>query len=186
MARRKHSHSKAFRDLFLVVLSIIFAYFLLRVGVLENIVSATEEVRFIGSFLAGLFFTSAFTIAPAAIALAKISETSSPFIVALWGAVGAMIGDTLLFLFLRDSVAEDFYDLVKGPKYKRVLSIFKLRIFRWLMPLLGALLIISPVPDEIGLTMMGFSKVRTRMMMPLTFIFNYLGILLIAAIAGTL
>ena len=45
-----------------------------EVGVVQDIVSAVDELKIIGSLIAGFFFTSAFTIAPAAIALTEISK----------------------------------------------------------------------------------------------------------------
>ena len=58
-----------------------------------------------------------------------------------------------------------------------------LRIFRWLIAFLGALIIASPLPDELGLTMMGFSKIKTSLFIPISFLLNSLGILIIGLIA---
>jgi hypothetical protein len=184
--RKKHSHPKIARDLLIIVVSVILALFLVKGGAIEYFISLIQGQVFLGSFIAGIFFTSLFTIAPASIALAKISLTASPLLVAFWGALGAMIGDLLLFLFIRDSLAEDLLELIKNPEYKRIRGVFKLRLFRWFIPLLGALVIISPLPDELGLALMGFSKVKTKVMLPLTFALNFLGILLIFAIANAI
>lgn len=186
MTRKKHSHPKLIRDLAIVVASVFVAVAIIKIGILENILAVAEGVRYLSSFVAGLFFTSLFTIAPASVALAKLSETTAPVGVALCGAAGAMVGDLILFLFIRDSLAEDVIELIKTSHYKRIISVFKLRIFRWLVPFLGALVIVSPLPDEIGLSMMGFSKIPTVVMMPLTFLLNFIGILLICFVAGTL
>src|SRR3989304_3240061 len=55
---------------------------------------------------------------------------------------------------------------------------FRLRFFRWLIAFLGALVIASPLPDELGLMMMGFSKMRTLFFIPISFLLNSLGILI--------
>lgn len=183
---KKHSNPKLLRDLAIIVGSVIFAVLMVHSGFIEGFIASIRQVGFLGSFVAGLFFTSLFTIAPASIALAKISMTTPPLLVAFWGALGAMIGDLILFLFIRDSLAEDIVELIKSPQYHRIISVFHLRIFRWLIPFFGALLIVSPLPDELGLAMMGFSKIKTRVILPLTFVLNFLGVLLICAIAGTL
>ena len=93
-------YKNLFRDLFFVGLSVLFAIIIVRVGVLTNLFAVAEEVKILGSFLSGIFFTSAFTIAPAAISLAEISKTTSPFVVAFWGAIGAVIGDMVIFLLV--------------------------------------------------------------------------------------
>jgi len=61
-----------------------------------------------------------------------------------------------------------------------------LRLFRWSMVLFGALVIASPLPDEIGLAMMGLSKVKTLLFIPISFSLNAFGILIIGLIARTL
>jgi hypothetical protein len=182
--RKKHSHAKLIRDLGLIVLSFVITITLIRAGLIEHFLTSFKNFSALASFIAGVFFTSLFTIAPASIALVKIGSTTPPVLVAFWGAFGAVLGDYILFKFIRDSLAEDVIDLVKRPSYKRILAVFHLRIFRWFIPLVGALIIVSPLPDELGLAMMGFSRIRTRVMLPLTFFLNFLGILLIFAIAG--
>ncbi len=179
---QKHSHVKLLRDIILIVGSITATVLIVRLGIFDRFVSVSEEMKYIGSFVSGMFFTSLFTIAPAAVALSKISETAAPLTVALWGGLGAMVGDLIIFLFIRDSLSNDVVELIKKPQYKKLISLFKLRIFRWLIPLFGALVIISPLPDELGLAMMGFSKVPTIVMVPLTFILNVIGILLITSL----
>ena len=54
---------------------------------------------------------------------------------------------------------------------------FRFKHFRWLTLLAGALLIASPLPDELGIALLGFSKVSTRYFAILSFVFNFLGIL---------
>jgi hypothetical protein len=41
---------------------------------------------------------------------------------------------------------------------------------------LGALIIASPLPDEFGLALMGISRMRALVLMPISFVMNALGI----------
>jgi hypothetical protein len=186
VVKQKHSNKKLVRDLFIVAISIFIAVEILQLGIINSIVLTTGKLQYLSSFVAGLFFTSAFTLAPASVALAEIAKTTSPYVVALWGGLGAMIGDLIMFLFIRDSLAEDISMLLKHPYYKKITAIFRLRLFRRWVPFLGALVIASPLPDEIGLAMMGLSRVSLPLMLPITFVMNFLGILLVAKIAGAL
>ena len=52
------------------------------------------------------------------------------------------------------------------------------------MPLTGAIIIASPLPDELGLAMMGLSRVPIAAFIPISYTMNFLGILLIEFIAG--
>jgi uncharacterized membrane protein YdjX (TVP38/TMEM64 family) len=51
------------------------------------------------------------------------------------------------------------------------------------MPFLGALIIASPVPDEIGVSILGLTKIRYWQFFMVTFILNALGIFLIVTAA---
>ena len=51
---------------------------------------------------------------------------------------------------------------------------------------MGGLIIASPFPDELGIGLLGFSKMRTRWFVLLSFTFNFIGIFLIGLVAKTL
>src|SRR3989338_1345310 len=95
------------KDFFLIFLGVGVALLLNAIGVLDVFLARTQEIRILGSFLAGMFFTSLFTIALATVAIVELSKSWSPLYVAFWGGVGAMVGDMIIFLFIRDRLAED-------------------------------------------------------------------------------
>ncbi|MFA5084397.1 MAG: hypothetical protein WC475_03420 [Candidatus Paceibacterota bacterium] len=174
------------RDLGVIALSIIIAIILIKTGALKNLLTTTQELKFIGSFIAGIFFVSVFTAAPATVVLAEIVKTNSIFWVAFFGGIGALAGDLIIFRFVKDNLSADFLYLVKKSKSERFMSIFRLKLFRWLVPFVGALIVASPLPDEIGLAMMGLAKMKTALFVPLSFLLNFLGILVIGLIAKAL
>ncbi|KKW19382.1 MAG: hypothetical protein UY63_C0015G0023, partial [Parcubacteria group bacterium GW2011_GWA2_51_10] len=73
--------------------------------------------------------------------------------------------------------------LLSTHKYRRFGAIFKRRMFRWAIPFVGALIIASPLPDELGITLMGVSKMRASSLVAISYVMNSLGIAVIAAIA---
>ena len=174
------------RDLVLVIFSILIAIILAKTGALQDLITSTQEVRLIGSFIAGILFVSVFTAAPATVALGEIAQSNSIITVAIIGGLGALIGDLLIFRFVRDKVSQDFSYLVKLSRTERFFSVFKLKLFRWLIPFVGALIVASPFPDEVGLAMLGLSKTKTSVFIPLSFFLNLIGILIIGLIAKTL
>lgn len=171
------------KDISIVALSVLIAIILVKTEVIINIIASSKQLELFGSFIAGMFFTSIFTVAPATVVLAEIAQTNSVFWVAFFGGLGAMIGDMVIFRFVKNRLSTDILYMLKKSKSERLLSIFRLRIFRWLIAFLGALVIASPLPDELGLTMMGFSKIKTSLFIPISFLLNSLGILIIGLIA---
>ena len=174
------------RDLGIIVLSVLIAIIFAKTGVLKDLITSTQEMRFLGSFIAGILFVSVFTAAPATVALGEIAQSNSIITVAIIGGLGALVGDLIIFRFVKDGIARDFSYLVKISKQERLVSIFKLKLFKWLTPFIGALIIASPLPDEIGVAMLGLSKMKNLLFIPLSFLLNSIGILIIGLIAKSI
>jgi len=175
------------QDVAIVILSILVAVMLVRTNVLANLLASTGELEVLGAFVAGMFFTSIFTTAPAMAALGEISLLQGVFGTALIGAVGSVIGDLLIFRFVKDRFSEHIAELI-GHKsiWRRFHLLFKRRFFRWFTFLAGGLILASPLPDELGIAMLGFSKMRFQYFIALSFVFNFAGITLIGLVAQSL
>ena len=183
MAKRIDYYRNLKRDLIFIGLSIVGTFFLVRFGVLESIFSVSSGFNVVSSFVAGLFWTSVFTISPASIVIAHLSHSVDPFTLAIWGAFGAMLGDLVIFTFIKDVFSEDIRGAIKGSRFKRFLGHTHFSFLRWFGPIIGALVIISPLPDEIGLSLMGISKMKVRYLIPLALILNFIGIYLLALVS---
>ena len=186
MLSRAHARKNLKEDLIAIGASVALALLLMSSGALAGLLAATDAGKVFESFVVGIFFTSAFTIAPAAIFLAGLSQTISPWAVALFGALGAMCGDLVLFLFIRDRLAEDIKGMFPKSAVRRFLNSFHLGFWKWLSPILGALIIASPLPDEFGVSLLGLSRTRIAVLLPVAFVMNFLGILALAGVARLL
>lgn len=175
-----------YRDLGIVALSVLIAILLAQSGALERFVIAVGELRLLGSFVAGILFTSVFTAAPATVLLGELAQANSAWMVALTGALGAVAGDYLIFHFIRDRFSHDIFDLLRQHGYRRVGRIVRLRSSRWVLGVVGMIIIASPLPDELGVTLLGFSRAKRRFFLPLSFTANFLGILLIGLAAKSI
>lgn len=191
MVRTMHRYHRIknflFQDTILIAVSIVVAVTIVRTGVLASVLTSTRELEFVGSFIAGIFFTSVFTTAPAIVTLGEIARVNSIWFTALFGAFGAVVGDIIIFQFIRGQFSEHLLELLKYKGAgKRIRILFTRKSFRWFMIVAGGLVIASPLPDELGIGLLGLSKIRTTRLIPLSFIFNGLGILLIGIIARAL
>lgn len=175
------------RDLGIIILSIFISILFVKTGTLESLITSTQEVRFIGSFIAGIFFTSIFTTAPAIVTLGEIAHANSVVLTAFFGGMGAVVGDLIIFRFVRNMLSAHLMELIKhqgvGRRFKVLL---KMKYFRWFTFLVGGLIIASPFPDELGISILGFSRLKASWFIVISFIFNFIGILLIGTIAKAL
>ena len=182
----KHQ-SHFIQDLVIIALSVLIAIILVKTDILIDILTSSKELERFGSFIAGMFFTSIFTTAPAIVTLGEIARVNSLFLTALFGALGAIIGDLVIFRFVRDRFVEDLKKLLKHSSgVQRLKFLFRLKFFRWFTIFLGGLIIASPLPDELGISLLGFSKMKTNLFIPLSFIFNFIGIYAIGLVARSL
>ena len=172
------------QDIAIVFFSIIIAILLETTGLLHSIINFFNGYEFIESFIAGLFFTSIFTTIPAIISLGEIAQHSNPFWTAVFGGLGAVIGDLIIFRFVRDRLSEDIMNLLRQKtSWFRVCYICKSRLFKFMTFFVGGLIIASPLPDELGIALLGFSKMEMKWFIPISYIFNFIGILLIGVVA---
>jgi hypothetical protein len=176
------AHKNLLADVCVIVASIFFAIWLSTSGLVEGALGLVSGSVVFGGLIAGFFFTSIFTTAPAIVMLSFLAQAHTPWEVAIWGGLGAVMGDLLMFGFFKDRLARDFYALfhinMNSPR------VFRIPRFRWLLLLLAGLVIASPFPDELGLTVLGFSNARTSTVAFMSFVFNSLGILALAVIAA--
>lgn len=181
---RRHARTDLVKDVIFILIGAAIALILSRIGALDAIIAALGHPA-VASFVAGVFFTSAFTIAPSAVALSRIIASAPIHTVALWGALGALCGDLILFFFIKDRFAEDLRRSLRPSLAKHIFSSFHLGFMKWLSPILGALIIASPLPDELGLTLMGLSRVRLIVLVPISLAMNAFGIYALVWFANT-
>ncbi len=174
-----------YRHLGLFVISIALAIVLFRNDNVHAYLLHLEKLEYLGAFLAGFFWVSTLTIAPASVVLIILSENLPVWSVALLGGLGALIGDSTIFQFVRtSSLTDELFDIFKRYGGRKIIHIFQFRHLRWTWPLIGALIIISPLPDELGVSLMGTSKMQFWKFGLISFVLNTFGVFLLLSASG--
>jgi hypothetical protein len=177
------SHRWRYPNLTLLFISLITAYLLYRAGWLHAAVERLGSFEVVGIFIAGALSVSTFTIAPAVVVLMAFAQDYDPLIVALVGGAGAAVGDYLVMSYIRERLLEEINPFLKMLHIYRRVNILHSKHFVWFAPALGAAIIASPFPDELGLALLGASKVSRLKLITLIFILDAVGIFLIALAA---
>jgi hypothetical protein len=175
--------ARLLQDALAIVASIGAAWAIVHFNFVHTVLAQAGDGVVWVSLVAGLFFTSLITTAPAIAVLGEVSLESNLFVVALVGALGAVAGDYLIFAFVRDRVSKDAAYLLRGPRFKRMFHIFSQPHFRRVLPFVGALIIASPFPDELGLALLGLARVDRRYFFAISYSMNFLGVVLIGLAA---
>ena len=177
--------SRRRKNLLILIGSVVGAVWLAQQSFFHQGLLSLGSFGYIGGFLGGVFFASSFTVAFSLVILATLAEDLSPILLALIAGLGAMIGDLLILHFWKEEIGRDLepiYNQLGGGHIRRLLTT---RYFSWTLPLIGAFIIASPLPDELGISLLGISKMPRNKFLLLSYGLNTLGILLITT-AGSL
>jgi len=169
--------------LFLFIISFALGIFILSSPHLHNIITHLGNFELIGGFIAGMFFVVSFTAIPSVAVLLTLSETMNPFLLAFLGGLGGMCGDYLLMRFFR-SETDELIEKARTRHYQKITNVLKSKFLAWLGPLIGILIIVSPFPDEIGITLLGITKLKTKKFLALTLVLDIISVLLIIGIGN--
>jgi len=191
MNRRLHNNqslmkkwrSWRYKNTFVLLVSLVAFYWLAKTPALDSIMRQIGALGYLGAFVIGIFFVSTFTVVPAAVILFRLADTLHPVEVALLAGLGAMIGDYLIFRYMKGKVFEELLPLMRKMKISRIKILFNSPYFAWVVPVFGAFVIASPFPDEVGVSMLGLTKIKKWQFFLLVFGLNALGILLIVSAA---
>ena len=167
-----------------MALGIIFALFLTQLEQFHIFLLHLGNFSYIGAFIAGVFFVSTFTVATGSLILLILAENYSPLSIALIAGFGGVIGDLTIFHLMRDTLAGEITDIYNHVDRKNHFKkLLHSKYFNWMLPVIGSIIIASPLPDELGISLMGLSKISTVRFVFLSYFLNSLGIFLVLSAA---
>lgn len=162
---------------------LVLSVWIWQSNIIPELMAQAHSLDTVAALLAGMLFTSILTTAPAIVSLVELSETVPALQLALVGGIGAALGDLMIFHFVRSPVTTYILRAAFHPNVRRMRELFSRGSLHWIAPMLGAIVIASPLPDEIGLFLMGISEFRPLQIAPFLFAANATGIYLIALAA---
>ena len=172
-----------YKNTALLVASLIVLYYIADTDIVRQGIKTIGDLGYAGAFFTGALFVSTFTVAPALVILYNLADRLNPYEVALLAGAGAVLGDYIIYKFIKDNIMEElkpvFFKLGGG----HIAKIFKTPYFAWLLPVVGAALIASPLPDEVGISILGISKLESWQFLLLSFVLNSIGIFIVVTLA---
>lgn len=170
----------------LTLLTIASFILLLDSVVFVSIFGFLEGLGYAGGFIAGLLSVSFFTAAPAVVLMVDLSTQLEPYWLALIIAAGSTVGDWLALKFYDEKVFAELKPLFKRLGLSSIIRIMRNRFTSWILFLAGAFIIATPIPDEVGLSLMGISKIRKRYILFICFLLNMFGALTLILVTRAL
>lgn len=166
--------------------SVLAAVALFWGGTFDALAESFGSFGYVSALLAGFLFSITFFAAPAALYLVALGEELNPWAIVIFGAIGAMLADLVMYRFLKDGVMSELKLLMRSivppTSRARLEHITKSRVFAWLVPFFASVLIASPFPDEIGLALFGLVNFRPKYLSVIAFGLNAVGIFVLVFI----
>ncbi len=180
----KKWHRYHYKNLTYLGISIIVAIFLFKNQSFHAFLLHLGNFGYIGAFIGGILFVSTFTVSIATVILFNLAEYLNPLEIALIAGIGAVIGDMTIFQFVKTKRLVDevkhFFQYFGSDEIKHLIHT---KYFSWTLPVLGAIIIASPLPDELGIGLMGIAHMKTGKFILVSFLLNSIGIFLIVSSA---
>lgn len=183
--RHHHLRHRRHSNLLMLIGGLLFAFVLSRMPFFGIIVKEIEKIGYLGAVFSGFLFTSTFTVATGGLLLANFAKSLDPFWLIVCAVAGALSGDMLIFLFVKDKVSEDI-----APVYEHFLAknhlkkLIHTKYFSWTLPVVGALIIASPFPDELGISLMGLSAMSLQKFLLVSFFSHSFGMFVLVSAAS--
>ena len=170
--------------LFAIGLTIIIAVLIFGNEKLINPQSFLVIENYLSSFTLGALYTYGFTAALSTGALLTIANQQNIYITGVIAGLGALMGDLLIFKFVRGTFNEELNELRKTRLIKKIRKFLKMHTtLNKAVPLIAYVIIASPLPAEIGVSLAAMHKdTSTKLFSILSFILNTIGIFIILII----
>jgi hypothetical protein len=154
---------------FLILLFIV----ILDSAIVQAGLSEIHSIGFFGVLIGGAFYTSLFTTAPGIAILTSFTDIYSPVEIALVGAIGSVIGDLIILYFFEDKLSYELKPLVKKFRLKKIMKNLRRKKERKRMIPLGMFAVASPLPDEIGIALLGLSHLSVVRLLQILYILKF-------------
>jgi hypothetical protein len=171
----------------LVAIVLVVFISILDTVIVRTFFEFSTSLGFASAFLAGMFYVSLFTAAPAIIMLAELSKTIDAIPLILVASLGSVLGDLIILKIFRDNIYEEMKYLGKKLGIGIKIRKSQRKTVSLLLALVGIFVLGSPLPDEVGIAMLGMTQYSKARILLVAFLANSVGIAVIvfAARAAT-
>ncbi|MFW5885385.1 MAG: hypothetical protein ACOCUF_04125 [Patescibacteria group bacterium] len=164
--------------------SIFFGYLIYKDDNNFHFHAILQQLGYLGTFLAGVFFVYGFTTGPSVASLLIIANMQNFWIAGIVATAGVIVGNFLVFRALKISIATELDELSRNKllqwtiqKVKKYIPSFA-RIY--ILPAFAGFISATPLPDELAVALLSWSKNMSLLAFStVAFTFNAFGIFII-------
>ena len=171
----------------LLIITFLLAYFIFHGKTYPPLHNFFVSLGYFGTLVAGMLFAYGFTAAPATAILLILAKEQNFLVAGLIAGFGALIADLVIFKFIRSSFKDEVNKLSQEKIVQNINNHTPNSLKRYLLPVFAGFIIASPLPDEIGVTMLAASKVISMKIFSIvSYMLNTAGIFIILFIGNAI
>ncbi|HPJ17238.1 MAG TPA: bile acid:sodium symporter [Candidatus Woesebacteria bacterium] len=172
-----HPHHHRNQNYLLLFLGIILAIYLAQNQAFIHLLTQNPKLSFLAAIIGGMLFTSTFTVSIGGLIIAKLVTQLNFILLIFLAGLGALLADYLIFRFFKNKVTDEITPIFsKINHHSHLWKLFHTKYFGWTMPVIGTFVLASPLPDELGVSLLGISKISTLEFVTISYLSHSLGI----------
>jgi uncharacterized membrane protein YdjX (TVP38/TMEM64 family) len=177
------------------------AYFIFKhesSAIFRRLIYAPNFLSYFVTFFAGALFSLSFSVVPAAALLLVLSHEQIFLLSGLVASTGAMVSDMLVFQFSRKNFSNKSQEELKAEASQSKIFIYIDRLSSHLSKkysqrfetaitlFVASLIIITPLPNELGIALASTTKLSLKQFFILSYVFNIFGVFILLLIGKIL
>ena len=170
-----------YKGLTLIFISILLTIFLSENDSLNKTIFNISSIPMLGSFIAGILYVSASTAPFGVFLLLSLSKSLPAIEIAIFAGLGGAIADFVLFRFFKGNIIPEITPIYNRLGGQHLTKLMHHKLLRWSLPIIGAIIVASPIPDEIGVVLMGLSKIKNYQFILLSLFLDISGVFLLVS-----
>jgi hypothetical protein len=170
-------HRRKYQNILIFLVSIVGVILFSYSPLFPVFFTFIQHFPIIAAFLAGIFFASTFTVAIGGLIIVNLATSLNPLILILFSSLGAISFDLFIFLFFKHHITRGVSEIYKQiDHHSHLKKIVHTKYFAWTLPVIGAFIIASPLPDELGVSLLGLSNTSLTRFLLISSICHTIGI----------
>lgn len=162
-----------------LLLTFIVVYFLFSWVDFRGSIGPTSSHGYLSAFVAGVLYVYGFTAAFGTGILLSLPESIPAVPATALAAFGSLLGDLVIFRVIREYFGDEIMQISQTKTFAWLSSNLPVSVRRYGMTVLGLAVIASPLPDELGVSLIASGRMSGRSFAILSFLLNAAGILVL-------
>lgn len=168
-----------YKNTIVFIFSLFIAYLFSKFEGFHGFILAFGDLGYLGVFLLGILYDFTFSAAASVVLLLVFAEKLVLWKILLIATCGSVLGDIFLFRYFKNSLILEIKHLANQFGWLDKIHDTEKKSVKMFLKFLGIIIIMTPLPDELGIGLLSISNISFPQLTIISFILNLIGLFLI-------